>query len=166
MLNPRPPRPLVFLLLVVLQVWSGGIVFLSFLVAPALFGQLAPEEAGRTMSLLFPPYYTVGMACGALTSILGVVLARQQKPGAWHVVPMLSLLLLGLTAWAGLIVQPRAAALRSELRDPERSAVARPEFDRLHRRAEQLNAAVLVGTLVLTGVLTLALLPRGTRPAS
>jgi hypothetical protein len=52
--------------------------------------------------------------------------------------------MLAATTYAGAFVHPRARVLRPLLHDPSAEASVRPEFDRLHRRAVQLNGLVLL----------------------
>ena len=56
--------------------------------------------------------------------------------------------MLGATAYAGWVVQPRVQALRPGLHLPVVDPPIQAEFDRLHRRAVQLNAVVLLLGLV------------------
>ena len=57
---------LVYLHLLALAVWSGETVFFGAVVAPALFGGLDRVEAGNVAALIFPGYYGLAYACGAL----------------------------------------------------------------------------------------------------
>lgn len=140
-----------FVYLLALVVWVGEIVFFSFVGAPSIFRTLEAPEAGRVVGAIFPIYYRIGYVCGAALLGAGAVLIGQvAQRGLWIFGTLLSAAMLAATLYAGIWIQPRAAELRPQLRDPEQAAAARPEFDRLHSRAVQLNGAVLLGGLVLT----------------
>ena len=47
-------------------VWLGIMAFFAGVVAPAAFSTLDREAAGRFVSAVFPRYYAVGAALGAL----------------------------------------------------------------------------------------------------
>jgi len=134
-----------------LAVWLGTIVFMSFVVAPAVFRALPRPEAGQVVGAIFPRYYAVSAVCGAVvllcaSGLLGAGAAR----GPWGVTAGLAAVLLAVTVYAGAVVQPRAAALRAEIHAPNPSAGAQAEFDRLHALAVGLNVAVLLGTVGLS----------------
>ncbi|MGD9763682.1 MAG: DUF4149 domain-containing protein [Candidatus Binatia bacterium] len=143
-----------WLYVVALAVWLGETVFFSFAVAPRLFGNLPVEEAGRAIGLIFPAYYMVGCACGAVAAGAAMVLRRwSANAGQWSIAALVSLVALAASLYAGIAIQPRASALRGELHGAAATPAARQEFDELHTRAVQLNAAVLICTLALSGLL-------------
>lgn len=146
--------------LAALAVWMGSIVFFSFFVAPNVFRALPTEEAGRVMATIFPQYYRLGYVCGVLLLLTSVVLWRTANSSAagWVATSTLAAVMLLLTLYAGLVVQPRAHALRPQLADPT-AVAAKAEFDTLHRRAVQANAAVLLGGLIVTGLTAASLRP-------
>lgn len=125
-----------------LAVWVGAVVFLSFVVAPTIFRTLPSATAGQVMGALFPSYYAVGAVAGVVALAATLVLWRSGRAGAPLVV--LVALMLGTTAYAGGVVQPRAAVLRPMLHTPDPAEGVREEFDRLHRLAVGLNAGVLL----------------------
>lgn len=139
---------------VALGVWLGAIVFFSFVVAPQVFATLPRGEAGRVVSAIFPAYYFVGYACGALLliSALGLRARAPSATRAWTVAAAVAGLTLGVTLYAGVIVQPRAHALRASLHDAAEGSAVKAEFDQLHRRAVQLNGSALIGVLILSGL--------------
>lgn len=140
-----------------LSLWVGALVTVSFLVAPAVFRALPSETAGTVMGQVFPLYYGFTIVAGVL-AITAAWWMWRRMPGArvWRaLVPMLALMLVA-TAWAGVVVSPRARELRPQLhREPVDPAV-RAEFDALHRRAVQLNGLVLVLGLATSVVTALA----------
>lgn len=146
---------LLWLHVLALAAWLGETIFFSLVVAPALFGTLPVEEAGRITSLLFPGYYIVGYVSGALLVATGFALWRRSRPAGvlWLVSALIAVVSLVACLYAGVSIQPRAAALRPQLHDPAAPVEVRAEFDALHDRAVQLNVAVLIGTLAIAGLL-------------
>jgi hypothetical protein len=149
------PWLVLFFYLLALAVWMGQVVFFSAVVAPQVFGTLPSAEAGMVVGRIFPVYYVVGYVCGAALIGCAVALRRWSRPGGqlWLAAAVVAGLALVASLYAGVVVQPRIGELRPALHQEATRATVREEFDALHRRAVQLNALVLVGTLVLTGLL-------------
>ncbi len=135
-------------------VWLGTTVYLSLFAAPAVFRTFPVEEAGRVMSVLFPSYYRVGYGCGFVLVAASTACWRGASvgEGRWAVATALATLMLAAVLYAGIAIQPRAHAARSQMHEAADSTNIKAEFDRLHRRSVQLNAFVLVGNLVLAGI--------------
>ncbi len=138
-----------FLHLLAIAVWVGSIVFFSFVTAPSIFGALPRDLAGRAVAVIFPRYYLLGGVCGAaaiLTALLrGAAAGRLGRAPALEMILLLAML--GLTAYAGLGILPRAAAIREALPRLEGTpdyAAARTRFDALHARSVGANGAVLL----------------------
>jgi hypothetical protein len=137
--------------LIALSLWVGSIVFFSFIVAPGIFGALPSQEAGRVIGTIFPRYYGLGIGCGLVT-VLSALALQWQGNGDWRIGLALTTGMLALTLYAGLVIQPRAAAMRPLLHDPATEATTKPEFDRLHKLAVALNVIVLLDGLVALGL--------------
>lgn len=149
-----------FLYVLALGVWLGEIAFFSFVVAPRIFGALPVEEAGRIVGSIFPTYYRLGYACGAVLMITALLLWRVAGGfDRWAVTSGLAAIMLGATVYAGMVIQPRAQALRPHIHDPAAAPAAKAEFDQLHRRAVQLNAVVLLGGVLAAGITASGLRP-------
>jgi uncharacterized membrane protein len=148
-----------------LATWLGETVFFGAVVAPALFGGLGAEQGGAAVALIFPGYYTAGYVCGAVLVATALALWRRSRPagGLWLLAALVAGVILAACLFAGLDVLPEADALRLQLHDPVASPAALEQFGALHRLAVRLNAAVLVGNLVLAGLLA-ARLSRGVHP--
>ena len=97
-----------FVYLLSLVCWLGGMVFFTALVAPIAFKALPMAEAGKLLSALFPRYYLLGYICGAIGSILAIFLCATRMPRMWWAMAALALAIaLGLTVYAGAVVRPR-----------------------------------------------------------
>ncbi len=137
--------------LIALALWVGSIVFFSFIVAPGIFGALPNQEAGRVIGTIFPRYYQLGIVAGLITVVAAIAL-QWMGNGSWSISVGLTTIMLALTLYAGIVIQPRAAAMRPLLHDPATEATTKPEFDRLHHLAVTLNVVVLLGGLVALGL--------------
>ena len=136
-------------------VWLGIMAFFAAVIAPAAFSTLDREAAGRFVSAVFPRYYAVGAALGAL-ALAGLGLRLVLGPRRpWDGLPLLLVaVMLGTTLYAWLVVLPAAHAAREALRQsvtvPGAVSTEALAFARLHRLSGLLNGAVM-----LAGVLTL-----------
>lgn len=143
--------------LLALGLWVGSVVFFSFVAAPALFGALPRDMAGRAVAAIFPRYYALGGACGALALLSGLLLgARQAAWGRLLIAELLFLALMtGIVVYAGRVVLPQAGRARLALPSLEGTPAydrAKARFDALHRRSVLLN-----GTVLVLGVVSIAL---------
>lgn len=133
-----------FLLLFSLIVWLGGIIFFSFVVAPALFALLSsPAMAGNVVNLVLSALHFAGLACGA------VFLAASFLAVLKHAKTMR--VLIGLMLLATAISQFGVAPQMHRIRDavggsiealPKQDA-GRAAFDKLHEISVVLEGATL-----------------------
>ena len=138
--------------------WIGVMGFFGAVVAPAAFTTLDREAAGRFVSAVFPRYYAVGAALGAL-ALAGLgfrLVLGPRRP--WDGLPLLLVaVMLAVTLYAWLVVLPAAHAAREALRQsgsaPGAVTTEALAFARLHRLSGLLNGgAMLAGVLVLAAV--------------
>ncbi len=130
--------------LLALAVWVGTLVFFSFAATPAIFTTLPREEAARAVAALFPVYYVTGWVAGglALAATLGLAaLTRAFGPlPRWRAAVLV--LMLALSAYAGLVVLPEVRAARLAGDTAARDAG--------HRLSLLLNLTVVLAGLGLT----------------
>jgi hypothetical protein len=142
-----------WLYLMALIVWLGEVIFFSFVAAPTIFATFPRPEAGLAVGAIFPTYYRIGYGCGVILLIGAIVFTvTAVARGWWAVNIMLAALMLALTLYAGVMIQPRAAALRSQLHEPTATAAVKDEFSRLHRLAVVLNGVVLLCGLAVSAI--------------
>jgi hypothetical protein len=130
-----------------IALWLGVMGFFAFVVAPAAFGTLDRDAAGRFVSAVFPRYYLVGTALGVLA--LAALLTAWWLPGSRPrdgLSALLVLLMVVFTLYAWLAVLPAAQSARSALRAG--SPVESARFARLHRLSTLLNGAVMLAGAV------------------
>lgn len=136
-----------FLEVFALGTWVGGIIYLSFIVAPAAFMTLgSPHQAGTLVGLVLGRLHILGLVSGvvylAAAVGLGRSLAALARPAALAVI-----LMCGLTLVSQRWVSPRMAGLRAEMGSVDavpRDNPLRLKFDRLHRVSVRLETSVLI----------------------
>jgi hypothetical protein len=136
-----------FLQVFSLGTWVGGIIYLSFIVAPGAFAALGSRDlAGTLVGLVLSRLHVLGLIAGVV--FLAAALAR--TPSLWALAKPTSLavvLMLILTFTSQKWVTPRMAGLRAEMGSVDatpRSDSRRLEFDRLHKVSVRLEGAVLL----------------------
>ncbi len=161
-----------WLLLLSLAAWIGAILFFSAVVAPMTFQHFPKPMAAEVAGLYLPRYYLFGSVCGivALSTILLLQALAKRTVTGIALTTLLIAVMLGANLYTGMVVQPKAHALRTHVDattmttapTPESPAItpataaAEPsvEFKQLHRLAMQLNAATLLLGLVALGFLS------------
>ena len=144
--------------LVSLSLMVGGMVFLSFWVAPVLFKNFPREQAGETLSVIFPGYHLLAISCAlfALASFSFMAIIHRK----WSITRLILLItMVILSLYAGGVTGPDAAELRIKIQEQKKAEVSsselREKFHKLHQRAVILNGVVLligVGLLLDLGI--------------
>jgi uncharacterized membrane protein len=134
-----------FIYLLSLVCWIGSIIFFSFFVAPVVFKTLERDKAGEVVGIIFPRYYMIGYVSGVLV-LMALLLNGPSglKWCAWGI------MMVG-TAYAGLVVNPKAKTLKQQLKDSSEAEKSTLEvrFKNLHSLSVKLNGAVLFSGLWL-----------------
>tara|TARA_B110000438_G_scaffold94419_1_gene93846 strand:- start:833 stop:1288 length:456 start_codon:yes stop_codon:yes gene_type:complete len=134
-----------FIYLLSLVCWIGSIIFFSFFVAPVVFKTLERDKAGEVVGIIFPRYYMIGYVSGVLV-LMALLLNGPAglKWCAWGI------MMVG-TAYAGLVVNPKAKTLKEQLKDSSEAEKSTLEvrFKNLHSLSVKLNGAVLFSGLWL-----------------
>jgi uncharacterized membrane protein len=142
-----------FLQFFALGIWIGGIVFLSFVVAPGVFAILPNlDQAGSVVGFSLTRLHYIGIAAAVVYVVAGFGLARVLK---WLTAPaaVLVLVMLALTLISEFGVRPRMDTLRSQMvsieATPPQNSL-RVQFDRLHSASVGLEGAtLLIGIVAL-----------------
>jgi hypothetical protein len=114
------------------------------------------------ISVIFPRYYMLGYIAGAISVALAIYLTAAHTPRLWWGATTLALAIgLGITFYAGLVILPRADALRAVTEDPNPDAARKAEFDALHHTSVILNGTVLLLNLAAIVGTSGALTSRG-----
>jgi hypothetical protein len=145
-----------FLMLLSLIVWIGGIVFLSFVEAPAAFSvvptrHLAGTLVGHSLTIL----HWMGLFAGVIflgsSMLLSSLTADSAQPLAARHILVCAMLLLTLVSQFG--ISPKMTALRTQFGDIDTvppDNPARIQFDALHHWSVRLEVVVLLMGLAVT----------------
>jgi Domain of unknown function (DUF4149) len=154
---------LIFIYLLALVCWLGGVIFFSFFTAPVVFTVLERPDAGKVVSVIFPRYYILGYVAGGLALIIAIyLLAAGRGPRLWWLASVIALgIALACTVYAGTVVRPRVDAIRTVSEEVNPDPATKAEFDNLHRLSVRLNGAVFLLDLVALFGTAAALAPRG-----
>jgi hypothetical protein len=144
-----------FIYLLALCCWLGGMVFFAFFTAPVIFTRLSIVDAGKVISAIFPLYYGLAYAAGAVAVVFSLYLTLTRAARGWWLASCLLLAIaLGLIAYAGVVVGPKVDAVKSVAEEAHPDPARKAQFDRLHHLSVQLNASAMV--LEAIAVLTTA----------
>jgi Domain of unknown function (DUF4149) len=147
--------------LLTLVIWVGGLLALGAIAAPSLFDVLAAKQipesrmlAGALFGEMLRRFHLVSYGAGALllgTLVLRRVLGPRPRRFGWRA--GLATVMLGASAWSGLVVATRIAQLQQEIGVAPSSLpdgdARRVAFGRLHGLSTALQLVPLVGGLML-----------------
>lgn len=137
-----------FFYLLALVCWLGGMISFVFFTA-VLFSRLPVPDAGKVVGAIFPYYYIAGYVAGAIGVVLAIYFAVGGRGRAWWICSAVLLAgALALTVYAGAVVRPKIATVRSVSEEANPDPARKAEFDTLHRLSVQLNGAVMVLDLI------------------
>jgi len=138
-----------FIYLLSLVCWLGGMVFFSIFSAPVIFRVLSRADAGKVVSGIFPRYYLLGYIAGAVALVLALYFCVLRSERLWWILSAAALALaLGLTVYAGAVLRPRIDAIHMVTEEQNPDTARKAEFDRLHRLSVSLNGGVMVLNLL------------------
>jgi hypothetical protein len=151
-----------FIYLLCLVCWLGGMIFFTIFTAPAVFTLLPVADAGRVVSTIFPRYYLLGYVAGVISAMLAAYFAFSRGPRLWWAFSALALAVaFALTLYAGAVVRPRIDTVRGVTTDPNPDPSRKAEFDQLHRLSVALNGGTMILNLLALLTTAVALTPRG-----
>jgi hypothetical protein len=147
--------------LLMLVIWVGGLLALGAIAAPAIFEVLGARQgpdsrllAGAVFGEMLRRFHFVSYVAGALllgTLILRRVLGPRPRRFAWRA--GIATVMLGATAYSGLVVSSRIARLQLEIGAAPSSLPEgdprRVRFGRLHGLSTAVQLVPLLGGLML-----------------
>jgi len=143
-----------FLLILSLILWIGGIVFFSFVVAPAAFSLLPTQElAARIVGSSLGTLHYIGLVCGGIF-LPATFLIDLKRATVLRAVMGLMLLCTAISQF-GITPQMQRirAAVGGSIQALPHQDAGRAAFDRLHQFSVMLESAVLLGGLSAVGIL-------------
>lgn len=138
--------------LLTMTVWVGGLVFFAFVLAPTAFRVLPTQfEAGLVVGAALHTFDYVAMGAGAVFLVATVLLFRgapKQIQGRYEMEFLVALAMLLGTAYIHYNLLPAMERDRARAGGDIQSVApehpAREHFNRLHRRSERVEGAVLL----------------------
>jgi len=150
-----------FFMLLSMVIWVGGIIFFSFVVAPALFSILPTRHlSGLVVTRTLANLHWIGVVCGFVFLVCSFFEAYSAT-GNVQALASRNVLVLGMmvvTLISQMAVSTRMAALRAEIGEIDAVAATDPQriaFNHLHRWSTGLEVVVL-----LLGIATLYVIAR------
>lgn len=138
-----------FIYLLSLVCWLGGMIFFSIFTAPVIFRVLSRVDAGKVVSGIFLRYYWLGYIVGAIAFALALYFCLLRKERLWWLLAAIALVVgLVLTVYVGVVLRPRINAIHLVAEEENPDAARKAEFDRLYRLLVSLNGAVMVLNLL------------------
>jgi uncharacterized membrane protein len=144
-----------FLLISSLVVWLGGIIFFSFVVAPALFAMLpSPETAGAVVRVILMRVHLLGIACGLLF-LAATFVTRLKNVKTLRLLIGLMVLMTALSQF-GVVPQMERIrdAVGGSIQTLPPQDAGRAAFDRLHKLSVVLEGATLLAGMVVVGLMS------------
>lgn len=132
---------------IAIAVWTGAIVLQSAVVAPSVFRTLDEQLAGAFLRALFPPFFRVGMTCGAVATIALVPAAALT---GWPR-PLLVIVAGGILVWLLAALSLKLVPAINAARDAGEAREQR--FRRLHGVSVVLTVLGLLIGLTTLGVI-------------
>jgi hypothetical protein len=138
-----------FIYLLCLVCWLGGMIFFSIFTAPVIFTALPIAEAGKVVAGIFPRYYLLGYVAGIIGALLALYMAIARGPRLWWLLATLALVAaLALTFYAGMVIRPHIDSIRAVAEEQTPDPLRKAEFDRLHRLSVAINGGVMLLNLL------------------
>ena len=130
-----------------LTVWLGGMIFFSFIGAPAIFKTLSRELAGQVVGAIFPKYYILGYVITAL--LLATLYLISKGNLAAVKTGMIMLAVAGsLHLFHGTVIGSKARAIKAEMyqqaEGSEERQALRKKFGKLHGVSSALNLVTMI----------------------
>jgi len=150
-----------FFMLLAMVIWVGGIIFFSFVVAPALFSVLPTRHlSGLVVTRTLTSLHWMGVVCGGVFLMCSTFEAYHTSGSVQATAAhnLLVLAMMAATLFSQIGVSTKMAALRAEMGEIDKIPVTDPRrvaFNQLHQWSTGLEVIVL-----LLGLATLYLIAR------
>ncbi len=147
-----------FIEIFALGTWLGGILYLSFVVAPGAFAVLGSrDQAGAFVGFALGRLHMIGMVLGVLY-LAAAGLRHGAASGAGKAAMLAVTLMIVVTAASQFGVTGKMHGLRMQMGSVDATPASNPlrqQFDRLHKASVRLE-----GTVMLAGFVALYLTAR------
>ncbi len=146
---------LIYVHVLALIIYLGGMIFFSFVAAPAIFLNLDREAAGKVVGVIFPKYFMIGYV--ASMTLLGTLLAvwRENLQAVKAPIAILAACVV-LSFFSGMVVGERAREIKAKMYSSQEIRTndeLRDRFRAIHRISTAINVAISLLLLVYAGYL-------------
>ncbi len=133
--------------LLTLCIWVGGMVFFTFIGAPAIFRELPRDMAGVAVGGIFPKYWVMGYICPLL--LLGTLLyiVWGNIEGFKVQIGILALVT-ALSFVSGMAVGVKAHDIKAQM-NAEQDAVKKEELHKEFRKMHGVSAVMNLAVILL-----------------
>jgi hypothetical protein len=138
-----------FLYRLAITCWIGGAGLFTFVLTPIIFKSFNRDMAGGIVGVLFPGYFKWGLVCGVI-ALSAISLSSNVKHKTVAAVIIAGML--AITSVQAFVIEPKAAALKKEIRSFEstsKDAPLRVQFRKLHGVSAVSNLVVIGGGIAL-----------------
>jgi len=154
-------RALRYAALVALAIWTGGLIVLGVIAAPALFDVLPARQpgegrvlAGAVFGEVLRRFHLLSYACAGVYGLSLVTRAvLGPRPSRFVVRAIAGLAMVTATLYSGMVLAPRIAALQQQVGASVSSLpegdLRKAEFARLHGMSRTIELVPLLGGLAL-----------------
>ena len=137
---------IIFVHLLSLVIWLGGMIFFSFIAAPSIFKVLPRQTAGDVVGDIFPKYWIIGYIC-SITAVATIgILSFQEKAYPWARIGLLALMTV-LVFYSGKVIGKNAVEVKTQIRmteDQTQKEALRLKFKAIHRNSTILNVLIMI----------------------
>lgn len=136
-----------------ITIWLGGMVFFSYVAAPAAFKVLERQTAGDFVGAVFPKYFFMGYVASVVL-LITLYLIGKNNLAVIRIPIIIMALLTGLSFVHGMVIGPEARAIKAEYRNlaegPKKTALKK-SFGMIHGVSAGLNLLIVLLCLVYLG---------------
>lgn len=134
-------------------IWLGGMVFFSYVAAPAAFKVLERQAAGDFVGVVFPKYFFMGYVASVVL-LITLYLIGKNNLAAIRAPLVIMALLTGLAFVHGMVIGPKARSIKAEYKSlaegPEKAALKK-SFGKIHGVSAVVNMLIVLLCLVYLG---------------
>ena len=141
------------LALALISLWLGAMLFLAFVVPPAVFGSVGRRDAGRIMGRVFPAYYagSLLLPAAALLALWPEAAARSRSARVTAAILGGAAVLAAVNVFA---IRPRIDRAMTAMEGP--GGIGNAEITAAFSRLHVLSVSV-IGILILLALAALAI---------
>jgi len=134
-------------------IWLGGMIFFSYVAAPAAFKVLERQTAGDFVGVVFPKYFIMGYVASVVLLITLYIIGRNNLAAVRAPLVIMAVLTC-LSFVHGMVIGAKTRSIKAEYRSlsdgPEKTAL-RKSFGKIHGVSAVVNLVIVLLCLVYLG---------------